>query len=292
MLKPLNHALLTLPFVALAMVMVPGQALFAQGRGLDLPKTTNKDGHAIYITEYEATTSADLLKKSETEHEVSFECLLSPGKEVDEVLCFASEVQAVSALSDDGKELIIRDRKPSSSRKQKFSSVQALPEIGMISRDQPMMLAVAEMDDIKLSRPGYEIDQLVVEVDTVKVLERKTVRLDAAVEDRFIDVGYGIRVRITKMEVRKGVMDIELDLQRAGGDRGAVIDEATALDGSGKSMGGGRWVNELDLFADKYDVELEIQLNGAATVDQIQFTLATEHETVRSRFEIETLFQK
>lgn len=253
-----------------------------------LPVYRNADGFTLAVTEYQATTEADFLKNDPPEYEVELSALLRPAEDMD-VLCFQTEMQAASAEGDRGKELLLPSRKR---RGADFAAVLPHAEF-KDRRGRPIPMVESELKGVELRRPAYEIETMTIAVNAVFVEQRESEAVPAIVADRFVDIGHDTEVKVTAMEVDdKGVMKVSLNVRRAAGARSAVIDSVFALDDDGDAVGGGRWTNELDLFADSYDMELEFPLQGKPTIDKLRVVLATKYAVEPVRFEVEGLFQK
>lgn len=255
---------------------------------LDMPIVRDRDDFGLAITGYEATSQANFVKGESAKHTASLVGLLQAAPDQD-VLCFKSRLSASSAKDDDRDERLVKGR---DRRKEEYVPLLPFQDL-RDRRNQPILLAPVELETIELERPAYEIEMLLVEGTAVVVEERESAEIPAIVADRFVDIGNNTEVRITAMQVNnKGVMKVTMDLRREGGDRGAVIDSMYALNEDGDVIGGGRWINQLDLFANRYEVELELALDKERGIDALRITLATEYEVVPVKFEIEKLFSK
>jgi hypothetical protein len=255
---------------------------------LGLPVFEERDGFTLSVTEYEATTRHDLLDDDPAEHSVSFTAWLR-APEGKDVLCFATTLLAVSAEDGDGDELIVPKR-----RRAKDEYAAVLPSTQVKNRKgEPILLAEAELDRVDLRRPGYEIEELVVEARAVVIEEKETAEMNAVVADRFVDVGQAHQVQVTSMEVdNRGIMTVKLNVRRTGGNRGPVIESLYALNDRDDVIGGGRWTNELDLFANNYDVEMQFPLNEDKTAAKLRVVFATEYEVETVKFTVEKLYQE
>lgn len=255
---------------------------------LRLPVFTNRDGYSLIVTEYEARTNAELLDEDEVEHEIALGGMMIGPKSKD-VLCFRTHLGATSAENKDRDELLLPGRK----RKQnKYSAVVPQPDFPGRRRD-PLQLAAVELEDLNLSEPGYRVEKLLLAGEVVLIEKREVEDLPAVVADQFVNIGHDTRVRINAMEVNnKGIMTIKMDLRREGGDDAPVIESMHALNSKGEIIGGGRWVNELELFSEKYEVELELILKRERSVAGLQITLATKYKVEPVTIQVEKLFQK
>ncbi|MFN3168356.1 MAG: hypothetical protein ACE37H_14960 [Phycisphaeraceae bacterium] len=255
---------------------------------LGLPVIETRGGFTLSVIEYEASTQHDLLDDDPAEHSVSLTgWLRAPGDK--DVLCFATTLLAVSAEDDEGDELIVPKRKRA---KEEYAAV--LPSAKVNDREgEPIRLAEAELDPVDLRRPGYEIEELVVEARAVVMKETETAEMKAVVADRFIDVGHAHQVQVASMEVdKRGLMTVKLNVRRTGGTRGPVIESLYALNDRDAVIGGGRWTNELDLFANNYEVEMQFPLNEDKTAAKLRVVFATEYEIETIKFTIKKLYQK
>lgn len=278
-------ALLVGSSVLLADLLTPARADDLDRLKLPIVRS---DDYALAITAYSANSEADLIKGRATEHSLSLDGLLY-AEEDEDVLCFQTRLVAKSALDDRDEELLDFKR---GKKDQNYAAV--LPNADFPGRGgKPIPLTGVELADIDLQAPAYKVETLILEATAVVIKEREDEELSAEVADRFVDLGHDIQVQVTAKEVdAKGMMTIKLDLRRARGDKGALVDSLYALNSRGKVIGGGRWTNELDLFAGAYEVEMVFPLNQERTVDKLRLVLATEYEVQKVQFEIEELFQK
>ena len=256
-------------------------------KALRIPSFENKDGFAIGITEYSLETNAELLGGKKPEHSVELSALLQPAERED-VLCFSSTLVAKSAEDSRGRDILRPQRK--NSRAKKFNAL--MPSLEYKDRQgEALLLCESELDAVELDRPGTEVAELVVAATTIIVKKRKSEEIAAEVADRYTDIGSGSSVQVGSMEIdNKGEMTVKLNIKHTGNKDIPVIDAVYALDKRGKRMGGGRWTNELELFAKSYDVELNFLLQGE-DVDKLEVVLATDYEVEEVEFVIDELFQ-
>lgn len=247
----------------------------------------DRQGYALAVTEYEMKTEADLASGKPAEHELSLAALVRADEDED-VLCVNTKLVATSALGDRRRELLVPERRRSAT---KFAALLPSKQY-RDRRRRPLMLAEVELSAIELDRPAYEVKSLVVELSAVVVADRDDAEVAAIVADRFVDLGRGVAAKVTGMKVDRGEMTVTMKLRRPAGTRSPVLDSVVALDRDGDEIGGGRWVNELDLFANECDVQLSFALEGKQSVDRLRVVLATDYEVKRVPIEIEGLFQK
>jgi hypothetical protein len=255
--------------------------------GLKLPAYRNDDGYGLGVTEYSFETNADLLEGESPEHSIELSGLLqAPDKE--DALCFSSTLIVKSVEDARGRDIMRPQRKK---RKDlKFNAL--IPSLEYKDRrGEPLQLCETELDAVELNRPGSEVAEMVVVATTVVVKQRTTEEIDAEVSDRYYDIGLGSSIQVSSMEIgKKSEMTVKLKIKHTGNKDIPVIDSVIALDSRGKPLGGGRWTNELELFAKSYDVELKFPLKGQ-DVAKFQVILATEYDIEQVELTIEDLFQ-
>ena len=266
-------------------------AVVARAAELDdevMPVFQNDDDYTLVVTNYKATSEADLLKGDAPEYEFEIKTLLNAPKDVD-VLCFQTEMQVKSAQGDRGKDLLVAKR-----GKQGKEYAAVLPRFPFEDkRGKPLSFSPSELKGAELRRPAYEVKRFTVEVNAVLVEKRESKEVPAIVADRLIDIGHDTEVQVTAMEVsQKGVMKVNMKVRRPPGTRAALVDSVFALDDDGDVVGGGRWTNELELFDRDYDVELEFELKGKPTIEKLRVVLATKYELKPIQIEVEGLFQR
>lgn len=276
--------------LAVALLLPDPASLGNDLEKLKLPIFDNRDGYLLAVFEYEASSKADLRENEPTEHTIGLKAMLAPPEDED-VLCFRTTLDGVSARDDRRRELILPGKKRNN-KGNKFVAV--LPREKYRDRKgKPMWLGWSELDDVELERPGYEVQTLTLEATAVIVEERESGTVPAIVADRYEDIGNDTLVQVTLMEVtNKGEMAVKLNVKRPKGDRAAIIDAVYALSADGDEVGGGRWTNELELFADMYEVELKFPLNGRETISRLRVDLATEYKVEPVKIEIEDLYKK
>ncbi len=248
----------------------------------------DKAGYSLAVTQYETASELQLLGDEAPQHTLSITGLMQAPSDAD-VLCFRSALIARSARNSKRDELLVPARKRN---QDEFAAVLPHPKI-KIRRGDAILLAEAELASIELTRPAYEVDELEIEGTAVVVRDRASEEVPAIVADNFHDIGHDTQVKVKAMEIdKKGVMTVKLDIRRAAGDKAAIIDSLYALNADGDIIGGGRWTNELDLFAASYEVEMVFPLNNERKLDKLRVVLATRFEQVPVKFTLEKFFQK
>ena len=255
----------------------------------DLPVFEDEggDGYFIAITGYDTSSRAEFDDRDPFKHTASLDVVLQ-APDGEDVLCFATKIKAVSAKNEDNDDLKERDRRRSRGNTEFKAALPSEKYEGR--RGKPLNIAEAEMPEITLSRPAYEIEELVLEATAVVVEKRESTEIPAEVADRFIDIGNDTSVKVTLMKVDRGKMRVELDLKRPEGDKAAVLDAVYALNDRGRIVGGGKWINELDIFDKDYDCNLEFEFLGDDSIESLRVVLATKYKVVPVRFEVEELF--
>jgi len=255
---------------------------------LDVPVFRDRVGYGLAVTEYGMNTQAELLEGDAAEHSISLSGLLQPPERAD-VLCFATALLADSAEDDRGKDLLLPQRRRKDAQYRALLPSSAY----QTRRGDPLLLSEVTMESASLKRPGYEVQELVVIASAVVVEERESEEIDAEVVDRYIDIGNDTEVKVSAKEVDKGgEMTVKLNVKRTGNKTSPVIDSVYALNKKGKAIGGGRWTNELDLFAKGYEVELIFPLSGDEdSVEKLRIVLATEYEIEEVKLTVDGLFK-
>lgn len=289
MRKRIHLALACLVFTLGGLCLALPQAQADDLKALKVPVYRDRAGFGLAVTEYALQTNAELLEGEAPEHTIDLSGLIQP-PEREDVLCFGTTLFAKSAEDGRGKDLLLPQRRRG--RDQVFKAL--LPSTDYKNRKgEPLLLCPVTLDSIELDEAGYAVEELTVVATAVVVEDRASEEIDAEVSGEFIDIGHDMSVQVSSKEVdKKGEMTVKLNVKRSGDKRSAVIDSLFALNKRGKAIGGGRWTNELDLFAKGYEVELIFPLTGDENaVDQLRIVLATEYEIEEVELVIEDLFQ-
>lgn len=290
MRKRINVTLSGLAFLTGGFCLSLSNASGDDLKALDVPVYRDRSGYGLGVTEYSLETTAELLEGQSPEHTLELSGLLQPPEKAD-VLCFSTTLLAESAENARGKDLLLPQR-----RRGKEQVFRALvpSEDYKSRRGDPLLLSEVSLDAIELDEAGYLVEQLTLTATAVVVKDRESEEIDAEVSGEFINVGNKMQVRVSAKEVdKKGEMTVKLNVKRSGDKRSAVIDSLYALNKRGKPIGGGRWTNELDLFAKSYEVELVFPLTGDEdSVDQLRIVLATDYDIKEVDLVVEDLFEK
>lgn len=290
MRRTLTNALGATAFALIAFAIALPVAHADDLEDLGLPAFRDRAGFVLGITDYRLETDADLLEGDGPEHAFEFNALLQAPDDED-VLCFATTLRIESAQDSRGRNLLAPQRRRNTDNK--FNPLVASSTYKN-RRGEPLLLCPAELDSVGLSRPATEVDELVVVARAVVVKDRTSEQIRAEVADRFNDIGSGTSVRVTSIEIdRKSEMTVSLSVKHTGNRDLPVIDSIYALDRRGKTLGGGRWTSELELFAKRYELELAFPVQGdQRSVDQFRIVLATEYEVKDIAFRIEDVFSR
>lgn len=280
-----NFSLLMLVLLALCLCP-PLRADELEDEGL--PVFRDKAGYTLAVTEYESASEVKLLGKETPKYTLTITGLLREPEDAD-VLCFRTTLTPRSAKNDKGDELLVPQRK-----REQAEYAAVLPHEKLKDRrGDAILVAESELSSVELSRPAYEVDEMDIEANAILVRDRVSEEVPAIVADSYHDIGHDTQVKVKAMEVdKKGVMTVNLDIKRSAGDRAAIIDSVYALNADGDVIGGGRWTNELDLFASGYTVEMVFPLNNERKLDKLRVVLATRYEQVPIRLTLEKFFQR
>lgn len=290
MRKRINGVLVFVVCVMGGLCVAPPSAVADDLKALKVPVYRDRAGYGLAVTEYSLQTQAELIDGEAPEHTLELSGLLQPPDKAD-VLCFSTTLLAESAEDARGKDLLLPQRRRGN-KDQQFKALLPSSEY-RTRRGEPLLLSPVTLDSIELDQAGYRVEELTVVATAVVVEDRESEEIDAEVSGEFIDIGHDMQVRVSSKEVdKKGEMTVKLNVKRSGDKRSPVIDSLYALNKKGKPIGGGRWTNELDLFAKGYEVELIFPLTGDEnSVDQLRIVLATEYEIEDIELVIEELFQ-
>jgi hypothetical protein len=284
----LARTLLAGVFVAACLIAWPATADELQKLGLPAFFGDEDDGYGIVIHKYTANSKGEYGKKQEIEHEIEFEGLIRPSDD-DDIIGFRSTLRTVEARDEDGDDLYAGDERR---KREKYSAVIPRPQYTS-RRGGSMQMAFIELKECMLDKPGAFVDELELHALAIKAKDRESEVFPAVVADRFLDVGHNIAIQVTAMEVKaEGVMNVTLDVQRGGGKGDTIVDSLYALNEDGDVIGGGRWINELDIFAKECEYEMVLLLEGEVTISKFKVVLATKYEIVPVPFIIENLYQR
>lgn len=245
------------------------------------------EGYGLVIYEYQAKTEAEMQKKNEIEHEIEFLAYLRPSED-DDVIGFRTKLQPRAAKTSDGEDIYAGDGK---GKKNEYSAMLARPEY-RDRKSNPLEMAYVELAECLLDGPGAFVDELELDALAIVAEDREMEDFPAVVADRFVDVGHGIEIQVTAMEVKaKGLMTVILDVKRSGGKGSTIVDSLYALNKDGDVIGGGRWINELDIFAKNCKYEMALLLENEVTAAAFRVVLATEYEIVPVPIVVQKLYQ-
>lgn len=245
------------------------------------------DGYGLVIYEYDARTEASFKNKREIEHEIKFLGYLRPSK-ADDVIGFRTRLQPIKALNKKGEDVFAGEGK---GRRDLHSAVIPNSEISD-RKGKPIEMAYVELSQCELDQPGANVESLELHALAVVGKKRASKEFSAVVADQFIDVGHNVSIQVTAMEIKtQGLMTVKLDVKRAGGKREAIVDSLYALNHDGDVIGGGRWINQLDIFDKDCEYEMLLLLDDEVTITNFRVVLATQYEIVEVPIVVEKLYQ-
>ena len=194
----------------------------------------------------------------------------------------------IEAINEDGDDIYAGKGK---GKREEYSAV--IPQPGFQDRKGKLMeMAYIELAQCELDEPGAYVDELELNALAVVCKKRVSEEFPAVVADRFLELGHNISIQVTAMEVKaEGVMTVKLDVKRSGGKRDTIVDELFALNEDGDVIGGGRWINELDIFAKHCEYEMELRLDDEVTISNFKVVLATRYEIVEVPIVVEELYK-
>ncbi len=102
-----------------------------------------------------------------------------------------------------------------------------------------------ELPRTDLLRDASKIRTMTVESEIIIAAKRVEVTLPAVVMEDFKDVGQGVSIRITSLQMSAGRdLSVTMSYKRpAAGANGAFIEKVFAADPGGRDIGGGRWTS-------------------------------------------------
>lgn len=243
--------------------------------------------YGLIVTEYQASTEAKLVRKKDVTHEIELLGYIRPSED-DDIIGFSTTLEPKKALTADGDDILARQGR---SGREEYSAV--VPRLDFTNRKgKPLEMAFVEINQCELDQPGAYIEELKVQAVSIVAKDREEEEFPAVVADRFLDVGHNVAIQVTAMEVKgRGVMTVKLDVQRSGGKRDTIVDALYALNEDGDVIGGGRWINELDIFAKHCEYEMLLILEDEVTITNFKVVLATKYELEPVPIVIEKLYQ-
>ncbi|MEO0475537.1 MAG: hypothetical protein AAF085_06150 [Planctomycetota bacterium] len=243
--------------------------------------------YGLIVTEYQASTEAKLVRKKDVTHEIELLGYIRPSED-DDIIGFSTTLEPKKALTEDGDDILAGQGR---SGREEYSAV--VPRLDFTNRKgKPLEMAFVEINQCELDQPGAYIEELEVQAVSIVAKDREEEEFPAVVADRFLDVGHNVAIQVTAMEVKgRGVMTVKLDVKRSGGKRDTIVDALYALNEDGDVIGGGRWINELDIFAKHCEYEMLLLLEDEVTISNFKVVLATKYELEPVPIVIEKLYQ-
>ncbi|MGB1125452.1 MAG: hypothetical protein ACPG4Q_09615 [Phycisphaeraceae bacterium] len=256
-------------------------------RGMPVFFGDDDDGYGLIIYEYDAKTEAKFVGKKEIEHEVEFAGYLRPSDK-DDVIGFQIRLQPTKAINDDGDDVLAGEGR---GKRDMHTAVIARPDF-QDRKGKPIEMAYVELSQCELDAPGAHVEDLELNAFAVVAEDRESEEFPAVVADRFQDVGHNVAIQVTSMEVKaKGLMIVKLDVKRSGGKSDTIVDSLYALNEDGDVIGGGRWINELDIFAKHCEYEMLLLLDDEVTITNFRVVLATKYEVISVPITVTDLYK-
>ncbi|MCG3180393.1 MAG: hypothetical protein BIFFINMI_02753 [Phycisphaerae bacterium] len=150
-----------------------------------------------------------------------------------------------------------------------------------------------EVPRIELLRDATRIGTLTLDTDVIIARKRVQVSLPAVVMEDFKDIGQGISVRITNLQMSSSrQLTVTLSYKRTTAGTGSpFIEQVFALDPGGTTLGGGRWT-EGEPFGKTGTYTAKFPLSGDQVHSAFRFEIVTESETRDVTFEVKDIFKR
>jgi len=148
-----------------------------------------------------------------------------------------------------------------------------------------------ELAKIDLPRDATRIGTMVFDTNIIIALKRDEATLPAVVMEDFKDIGHGISVRVTSLQMSNDrQLTVVISYKRAEADTTGPFTEALyALDPAGKEIGGGRWI-EGDPFGKTGQWTGRFKIDGSQRHQSFRFVLVTESRSQDLSFTVKDIF--
>ncbi len=248
----------------------------------DDPPSFSSGDLTFAILECSSGSKLDFGTKKERAYTIGFEGMLQSPSDLD-IVCVSEEFHAKRAniAGGESKLEIKRASRRSSSPEDdvKYNAVFANN-------------ANTKMRTTNLTANPFTITELLVKGRIVVATSRAEHEISAIVEEDLIDVGHGIKLRLSAMRIgAKRDADITINYTRAEGSTMAFLESVEVIDDRGKIVGGGRWAKSLRIFASRGTFKAKFNLDEGASVAKLKCVFVTEYEVRPVEFTIDGIFQ-
>jgi hypothetical protein len=154
-------------------------------------------------------------------------------------------------------------------------------------------VAQVEMPRADLTRDSSRIASVACETDIILAKKRTTAALPAVVMEDFKDVGEGVSVRITSLQMTANrELTVVLSTKRTNKTvQGPFIEAIWAIGPDGKDIGGGRW-DWGDPFGATGTLTWKFKLSGTQMHQSFRVTIVTDSDVRTVKFETKDIFAR
>jgi hypothetical protein len=265
--------------IAAAIFAVMGAVLFAGGQPGEKGKGPQSKGDAEGFTlaweKIKTAADVDFADKKKTKYTIQLDGSVEVPKDLD-VVAILKHFRVRSVCDDSGAEMGVKS--PSGSAAHTGAvAYNAVHEL----------VAQAQTPQIDLNRDPTATRTMVLDTEIVVASKREEGKLPAVVMEDFKDIGQGVSVRITKLEMSAGrMLTVTLDYKRANATTTSpFMEKVFVLDPDGKDIGGGRWTEGDGPFGKTGVFTGKFKLAGTQTHQSFRFEIVTQSETRKLSFE-------
>lgn len=236
------------------------------------------DKYTLTLAKLKATSDVNLADETGSKFSVSLDGALETPADVDAVAT-RKRLSIVSITDDGGGDMTPRANVPASSFNA-YNSIQQ--QIGQV-----------ELPKTDIQRDATRIGKMVLETDVVVARKRAEVKLPAVVMEDFKDVGNGVSIRISRLQMSQNrQLIVTLNYKRLdAGTTAPFIEQVFAVDPQGNELGGGRWT-EGDPFAKVGLFTASFSLGGTQVHQSFRVVIVTDSEACRLSFEVKDIFKR
>jgi hypothetical protein len=262
-------------FLGLAVLLAAGALLLAgqPGEKAQGPQFTSED-YTLALAKFASTAEINYNNSKKIKYSLSLEGSVAAPSGSD-VVAVGEQLRFGPTTDDKGASVSL---KSTASRQAKYNAFW----------DQIGQVKLARLD---LPMDSTHLRTLVLDTDVVIALERDRTTLPAVVMEDFKDIGHGISVRLTGLQMSTSRdFTAKLSYKRAAANTtDPFIESIYALDPDGKDLGGGRWT-EGDPFGKAGSYVYQFKLNGKETHRSLRLELVTKGERRKLSFAVKDIF--
>lgn len=239
----------------------------------------NDDDFICRVTEYSATTEIEY-EENETKHEVEMTCIIK-SPEGEDVVCVLEQLSIVSTVDDEGDDIYLPPRRGRALRTNDRTF------LAFIDGE-----AEVELKGAELSRSAYTLEEMVLTTEVIVAEDRGEFEMRAIVSDDEMETPFDTSVRLSEMRIgRDHKAEIVIEFDRENEPDSPLPEAVYALDEDGKVLGGGRWIEGVNIFSETGEFQAEFFVVDDADVTTLRLVFLTRYEVVEQTFEITDVFQ-